>query len=174
MKLIAALGNPGSKYRNTRHNAGTLAGVWLAEKHGIPLKDKKFNSITGKGRIAGTEAVLLIPQTYMNNSGQAVASAVSFYKLEPADIIVLHDEIEMPFGEVRVKDGGGHRGHNGLRSIMQHIDSGEFHRIRIGVGRPESEHITVADHVLGKFSGQETSQLQEIYEKTEALLLNIL
>ena len=145
MKIIACLGNPGRKYRKTRHNVGFIIGEFLSDFHSISVNKKQFSSITGTGKINGTDVCIIMPQTYMNNSGSAVRGAMDFYRAEIEDLIVVHDEIELPFGEVKTKFGGGHKGHNGLRSIIQHTGSADFHRIRIGVGRPENEHLTVAD-----------------------------
>lgn len=161
MKVIACLGNPGRQYLRTRHNIGFILGEYFAREHGIPMKGKSFSSLTGTGTIGETPVVLLMPQTFMNNSGNAVVQALQFYKADPADLVVVHDEIELPFGESRVKFGGGHKGHNGIRSIIQLIGTPDFHRLRIGVGRPDHPAIGVADYVLAPFTGEEWQQLLE-------------
>jgi peptidyl-tRNA hydrolase, PTH1 family len=163
MKIIACLGNPGEKYRFTRHNIGALAGESLALHYGIQISRKGFSALYGTGKIGIHDIILLFPQTFMNLSGQSVSAALSFYKADENDLIVIHDEIELPFGDIRRKKGGGHKGHNGLRSIMQQIGSPDFQRLRFGVGRPSNEHIQVADHVLSEFSSDEKSRLESLY-----------
>ena len=117
MKLIVGLGNPGPEYAATRHNIGFMVTATLAERNGIALKRKGYQGIYGVGRVAGTEATILLPQTYMNRSGTSVVSACQSLGVEPGDLIVVHDEIDLDFGALRIKIGGGHGGHNGLRSI---------------------------------------------------------
>lgn len=163
MIVIACLGNPGTSYARNRHNVGVLAGEHVARVGGISLDKKAFSSITGKGRIAGREVLILLPQTYMNASGDAVQPALAFYRESPERLIVLHDEVELAFGEIRTKFGGGHKGHNGVRSIIQRVGSADFHRIRIGVGRPPHAGMSVADHALSNFTADELASLEERY-----------
>ena len=154
MQLLVGLGNPGSKYEHTRHNIGFMAVEAIASSYRFPAFSKKFKSLYAQGQLGGDACGLMMPQTYMNLSGESVGEAMRFFKLAPADIIVLHDEVDIPPGEVRLKRGGGTGGHNGLKSIEEHIGA-EFLRIRIGVGRPQGQMDT-ADHVLADFSAQET------------------
>jgi PTH1 family peptidyl-tRNA hydrolase len=170
MKIIAFLGNPGSKYAKNRHNAGFITGEYFADKHLVKLEQKKFNAWSGRGEINGVEVCLLFPLTFMNNSGESVLKAMNFYKKTPADIIVVHDEIELPFGQLALKFGGGHKGQNGLRSIINHTGSSDFARLRFGVGRPDNPNISVADFVLGNFLPDEMSRVMEILPETAALL----
>ncbi len=148
--LIAGLGNPGPKYQWTRHNAGFLFLDRLAHLEGLALARKQFGGVTADWERKGTRLVLLKPQTFMNLSGRSVVQALQFYKLKPDRLIVIHDEIDLPFGTARLKQGGGHGGQNGLRSIMEQLGRGDFLRLRLGIGRPV--HGDVTDHVLGTFT----------------------
>jgi len=173
MKLIACLGNPGKKYQKTRHNVGFMAGEKIADEFSISVKQKNFSALFGKGKINNEDTAIIFPQTFMNNSGESIAQAMNFFKLSPEDLIVIHDEIELPFGDIRKKLAGGHKGHNGLRSIIAKIQSPDFHRIRIGVGRPENSNIPVADYVLSNFEKDELLALNEKYQKIKDILLSI-
>lgn len=163
MKIIACLGNPGDKYRQTRHNIGFLLGEYICSHSGIAVNRKGFSAIYGTGRMQSHDILFLFPQTFMNLSGQAVSSALSFYKEDSTSLIVIHDEIELPFGDIRKKKGGGHKGHNGLRSIIQCTGSPEFQRLRFGVGRPEKGD--VADYVLSDFSRAEREMFPDMFER---------
>src|SRR5574342_143 len=138
MKIIAGLGNPGKKYEYTRHNAGFLAIEELARSLRFDLSQEKYHAVIGKGRLGGEDALLAKPQTFMNESGRSVGAILRYTNAEHPDLIVVHDEIDLPLGIVRVKAGGGHGGHNGLRSIIEHIGTPDFIRVRIGVGRPSN------------------------------------
>jgi len=151
--IIAGLGNPGPKYQWTRHNAGFLFLDRIAALEGISIARKQFSGQTAEWDRKNTRLVLLKPQTFMNLSGRSVISALQFYKLKPEQLIVAHDDVDLPLGTVRLKQGGGHGGHNGLRSIMELLGRGDFLRLRIGVGKPL--HGDVSDYVLGNFSPQE-------------------
>ena len=164
MKLIVGLGNPGPEYAATRHNIGFMVTATLAERNGIALKRKGHQGIYGVGRVAGTEATILLPQTYMNRSGTSVVSACQSLGVEPGDLIVVHDEIDLDFGALRIKVGGGHGGHNGLRSIAGALGETEYSRLRIGVGRPPAGG-DVSRYVLSCFNAAERAQLQEYTEK---------
>jgi PTH1 family peptidyl-tRNA hydrolase len=161
MIIISCLGNPGKKYLNNRHNAGCILGKYISGEFNIPINRKSTNSIYGTGKIDDIDVLIQFPQTFMNRSGAAVKEAINYYEETPDRLIVIHDEIELPFGEIKTKFGGGHKGHNGLRSIIQEIGSPDFHRIRIGVGRPGDENLSVADHVLSNFDGEEYKRLKE-------------
>lgn len=164
MKLIVGLGNPGRQYQGTRHNVGFRVVDELARKAGIALSSNKFEGEYGQGTLAGTKAALLKPQTYMNLSGDSVAPAARFYKVEPEDLIVVHDELDLPFGRLQLKKGGGTGGHNGLNSIVERLGSNEFIRLRVGIGKPETKE-RVVGHVLGGFAQSEAGQLQELTAK---------
>ena len=162
MKLIACLGNPGRQYARTRHNIGFIIGEALAAAYGVRPEQKKFQAVMGTGASLKGDFILVFPQTYMNNSGQAVQSVLDYYRMTVVDLIVIHDEIELPFGEVKTKRGGGHKGHNGLRSIVEHLDSPDFSRLRFGVGRPDDERISVADYVLARFTQEEFDEINRM------------
>ena len=171
MKLIVGLGNPGPEYAATRHNIGFMVTATLAERNGIALKRKGHQGIYGVGRVAGTEATILLPQTYMNRSGTSVVSACQSLGVKPGDLIVVHDEIDLDFGALRIKIGGGHGGHNGLRSIAGALGETEYNRLRLGIGRPPTGG-DVSRYVLSCFNAAERAQLQEYTEKaTDALEL---
>ncbi|MDO7445265.1 aminoacyl-tRNA hydrolase [Acinetobacter baumannii] len=156
ISLIVGLGNPGSEYAQTRHNAGFWFVEQLADKYGITLKnDLKFHGISGRGNIEGHDVRLLLPMTYMNRSGQSVVPFSKFYQIAPEAILIAHDELDMNPGVIRLKTGGGHGGHNGLRDIVPHIGP-NFHRLRIGIGHPGSKE-RVSGHVLGKAPSSEQS-----------------
>ena len=150
MLLLVGLGNPGARYVGNRHNIGFVAVQEIAKRHGIGPWRRRFQGVACEGPLGGERALLLLPGTYMNESGRAVAEAVHFYKLLPADVIVFHDEIDLPPGKVRVKVGGGVAGHNGLRSISEHIGN-DYRRVRIGVGHPGNKDL-VQHYVLSDFA----------------------
>lgn len=145
------MGNPGREYARNRHNAGYLVVDELARRHGGSWRSK-FNGQTAEIRIDGERVALLKPETYMNDSGIAVGAAAQFFKLEPDEVLIVHDEGDFDLGRLELKEGGGLAGHNGLRSIAQHLKTQDFHRLRIGVGRPErGDPRPLADHVLSDF-----------------------
>ena len=164
MKIIVGLGNPGRKYGRTRHNAGFLALDELARELAVSITQEKHSSLIGRGRVASEEAILAKPQTYMNESGRAVAAILRNTYVSPSELIVLHDELDLPLGSVRVKAGGGHGGHNGLRSLVEHLGSAEFLRVRIGIGRPAPGR-DPADYVLSPFSAEERELAAEACKK---------
>ena len=154
MWLVVGLGNPGEEYEHTRHNIGFMVADELARRWKAPGWREKFG-----GEIAQTQDIVVLrPQEYMNVSGQAVQRTQAFYKIEPSHTIVVHDEIDLPFGKLRVKVGGGHGGHNGLRSIIQ-MSGDAFVRVRCGVGKPDGGKERVTGHVLGGFSKAEQNEL---------------
>ena len=161
-KLIVGLGNPGPKYTWTRHNAGFMVLDRLAQLAGIPVTKKAFSGLYGEGSWQGGRLLLLKPQTFMNLSGRSAAAALRFHKLSLSDLIVIHDDLDIPFGQLRLKEGGGHGGHNGLRSLMQELGGGGFLRLRVGVGRPV--HGDAADYVLSPFAREEQLLLYRVEE----------
>src|ERR1700681_2213135 len=140
MLLIVGLGNPGSGYAGDRHDIGFMAVEAIAKRHGLGPWRRRFQGVAAEGPLAGERVLLLLPGTYMNESGRAVAEAANFYKLGLPDIVVLHDEIDLEPGKVRVKTGGGSAGHNGLRSISSHVGN-DYRRVRIGVGHPGAKEL---------------------------------
>ena len=149
LKLIVGLGNPGQQYVETRHNAGFWFVALIADRFNIELAaDKKFHGLTGRGRIFDTDVRLLLPVTFMNKSGQSVAPMVNYYGIKPQELLIAHDELDIPAGSIKLKTGGGHGGHNGLRDITPHLGN-DFHRLRIGIGHPGHKS-KVSGHVLSK------------------------
>jgi PTH1 family peptidyl-tRNA hydrolase len=163
VKVIIGLGNPGKKYEDTRHNVGFMAIDKISEKSGIPVHQGKFRALIGEGRI-GTEKVLLVkPQTYMNLSGESVAEVLKFYKLTPDDVLVIYDDLDLPTGQLRLRIKGSAGGHNGIKSLIQHMGTQEFKRIRVGIGRPEPGR-SVSDYVLQAFSASEKPAIDKAVE----------
>ncbi len=162
MKLIVGLGNPGDKYARNRHNVGFMAVDHVHEFHNFGPWRKRFSGLVAEGRLGRDKCLLLKPETWMNESGRAVGEALRFYKLEADDVIVLHDEIDLPPGRLKAKCGGGNAGHNGLRSLSAHIGN-DYHRIRIGVGRP-AQKSQVSGYVLRDFAKADAQWLEPLLE----------
>lgn len=163
MYLIAGLGNPTKQYEHTRHNIGFDTITYLADHYHISMNTKKFQGICGSGYIEGQKVLLLMPQTYMNLSGQSVSEAAVFYKLDPAaEVIVIYDDIALEPGNIRVRKKGSAGGHNGIKNIIAHLGTQEFQRIRIGVGEKPKEY-DLADYVLGRFSAEDRKLVEEAF-----------
>jgi PTH1 family peptidyl-tRNA hydrolase len=160
--IVAGLGNPGPTYQWTRHNAGFLFLDCLAEQEQIAITKKTFSGFCGELNFAGHRLILLKPQTFMNLSGVSVMQALQFHKLPLSHLIVVHDELDLPFGVVRFKNGGGHGGHNGLRSIMENLGKGDFTRLRIGIGK--SPYGDTTSHVLGKIPPEQMEVLARVLD----------
>lgn len=159
--IVAGLGNPGREYEKTRHNAGFLAIDYIASKMGVSISRAKYHALVGEGEIAGKRVLLMKPQTYMNNSGVSIAEAASFYKIPAENVIVLHDEISFEPGLMRIRRKGSAGGHNGLKSIIAHIGSQDFPRVKIGVGQKPTPEYDLADWVLGKMPAQDAEKMAE-------------
>jgi peptidyl-tRNA hydrolase, PTH1 family len=153
MLLFVGLGNPGPRHAGNRHNIGFMAVQAIARRHQLSPWRRRFQGVAVEGNIAGERVLLLLPGTYMNESGRAVVDAVQFYKLEPGSVVVFHDEVDLSTAKVRVKIGGGVAGHNGLRSITANIGN-DYKRVRIGIGKPDIKEL-VPMHVLGDFAKTE-------------------
>jgi PTH1 family peptidyl-tRNA hydrolase len=162
MLLLVGLGNPGSSYAGNRHNIGFMAVQAIAKRHGIGPWRRRFQGVAAEGPLMGERVLMLLPGTFMNESGRAVAEAANFYKLGTGDIVVLHDEIELPPGKVRIKTGGGNAGHKGLRSISEHIGN-DYRRVRIGVGHPGIKEL-VQGYVLSDFAKSERPWVEALCE----------
>ncbi|SIT11433.1 peptidyl-tRNA hydrolase [Roseivivax lentus] len=160
MKLLVGLGNPGRDYAGNRHNIGFMALDRIAEDHGLTPWKSKFQGLIAEGRLGADKVLLLKPGTYMNRSGQAVGEAARFYKIEPEDIIVFHDELDLAPGRLKVKQGGGHAGHNGLRSIHAHIGE-NYGRVRLGIGHPGRKEL-VSGYVLHDFAKADQDWLDDL------------
>lgn len=164
MWMVAGLGNPEQKYEDTRHNIGFVVVDRLASRVGTACRDKKFKARMGRGRLGSEDVVLLQPQTFMNLSGEAVGPALGFFKLGTDRLVVIHDELEMDYGKVAFKQGGGHGGHNGLRSLKKHLPDDRFARVRVGIGRPPPRW-DPADYVLSRFDSEERRTLDDVVER---------
>lgn len=164
MHLVVGLGNPGARYARTRHNVGFLAIERLAQRWAVAVEKKLFGALSGDGQVAGHKALLAMPQQFMNVSGQATSSLMGFYKVPLANLLVIHDDMDLPFGRLRLRLGGGHGGHNGIRDI-QRLLGNDFVRVRVGVGRPPAP-MDPADFVLGTWSPSEASQLDPLLDTT--------
>lgn len=164
IKLVVGLGNPGRQYENTRHNAGYLFLDDLAIDLGCSwVSESRFEGLLAEGSIASAKVLLLKPGTFMNRSGQSVGKLVRYYKLQPEEILVVHDELDFSVGVAKLKKDGGHAGHNGLRDIIAHLGSGAFYRLRIGIGRPEAGK-SVADYVLSTPAKKEWEMMRESFD----------
>lgn len=174
IQLIVGLGNPGADYENTRHNAGAWFVSELAQNHRATLRPAtKFHGLHSTAHILGHDVHLLIPMTFMNLSGQAVGALANFYKIPPEAILIAHDEIDLPVGDIRLKLDGGHGGHNGLRDIIRHLNSNKFYRLRIGVGHPGVSH-EVTNYVLKPPKKSEREEIDAALQKAQHCLPDIL
>jgi PTH1 family peptidyl-tRNA hydrolase len=171
IKLIVGLGNPGSEYRGTRHNAGADFVEALARRAGAVLQEEpKFFGLTGRANLSGHPLRLLVPTTFMNLSGKAVAAMAGFYKIAPGEMLIAHDELDIPAGSARFKQGGGHGGHNGLRDIVPALgNKADFHRLRIGIGHP-GQASKVTGYVLGRPSPADREAIDAAIEEAIAAL----
>ena len=163
MKWIVGLGNPGNEYRYTRHNVGFMAIDQLAERWGIEVSQSKCKALIGEGRAGGQKVVLLKPMTYMNLSGESVRAFLDYYKADVANMLVLYDDLDTPFGHIRMRYQGSPGGHNGIKSIIQHIGTQNFNRVRLGISRPAPGH-AISDYVLSNFRKEEADGLRLMLE----------
>ncbi|MGI6367916.1 MAG: aminoacyl-tRNA hydrolase [Anaerolineae bacterium] len=170
--VIVGLGNPGSEYALHRHNIGFQCIDALAALQAIPVTRKRFKGLVGEGRIAGRRVALLKPQTFMNDSGASVILASHWYKADPQNIIVVYDDLDLPFGRLRVRPGGGSGGHNGMRSIIRELGSEDFARIRVGIGRPV--HGEPVDYVLNAFDREQAPFLKDIWSRVGEIVTSLL
>lgn len=161
--IIAGLGNPGTQYEGTRHNCGFMAMDWVSEKCNVELKKLKFKSLTAETTFGGKHCLLMKPTTFMNLSGQAVAEALSFYKLTTANLLVLYDDISLDIGHLRIRQKGSAGGHNGIKSIILETGSDEFPRIKIGCGKKPNPDYDLADWVLSHFTKDEGVELEKAF-----------
>ena len=164
VKLVVGLGNPGSGYARSRHNAGFWVVDCLARRHDLRFSEREYRSETARGMVAGERVVLLKPQTYMNRSGEAVGRARRDLRLEPPDILVVYDDADLPLGRIRVKSRGGAGGHHGVESIIECLGGKDFPRVRLGIGRPGAGHVPV-DYLLERLEPEEKASLVEAVER---------
>ncbi|MCI9368213.1 MAG: aminoacyl-tRNA hydrolase [Oscillospiraceae bacterium] len=153
--LIVGLGNPGEQYENTRHNVGFLVADELGERGSFPIQRLKFKALTNTAVIGGQGALVMKPTTYMNLSGEAVGEAARFYKIPPGRVLVISDDVDLPLGKLRIRTGGSAGGHNGLKSVIQHLGADQFPRLKVGVGGKPHPDYDMADWVLGKLQGED-------------------
>jgi len=165
MHLIAGLGNPGAKFEKTRHNLGFRVIDLLAERWGFERFDARFDGEVGKGKAHGDIVMLLKPQTFMNLSGASVAACANYHKIAPEDVWVIHDDLDLPLGTLRIRTEGSSGGHNGVQSVIERLGTPKFARFRIGIGRPASP-VPTEDYVLQPFGGDERETAQAMVEKT--------
>jgi PTH1 family peptidyl-tRNA hydrolase len=173
VKLIAGLGNPGTKYQLSRHNIGFLVLEALAEKQNIEIRQKKFDAFLGKGTFSGKNVMMAKPQTFMNLSGEAIKKLLWYFKIDLGDLIVVHDDLDLPFGSIRIKGGGGHGGHKGLISIIDSLGSSDFIRIRLGIGKPERKEM-VDRYVLEHFTNDEMKILPDILTRACGAVMEVI
>jgi PTH1 family peptidyl-tRNA hydrolase len=162
--LILGLGNPGPRYELTRHNVGFWVVDNLADKYKIPLRSHKYFSVYGKGKVGGLEVVIAKPITYMNESGKAAKSLLSAFNISPMHMLVIHDDIDLPLGKIKKKFNGGDGGQRGIRSTIQSMRTGEFGRVRVGIGRPEDKD-DIVDYVLSPFGQEDSGLINETLEQ---------
>lgn len=163
--LVVFLGNPGTKFNGTRHNAGFMAADAMAKELNVSINKLRFKALTAQVEIGGEKVLLMKPQTYMNLSGEAVIQAARFYKVSPEHIIVVSDEVAMPIGKLRIRKSGSAGGHNGLKNIIQHLGTQDFPRIRMGVGAAPHPDYDMADWVLSTFKNQDAEDMQALAER---------
>src|SRR5210317_1710017 len=173
LRLVVGLGNPGNKYENTRHNAGFMVADKIARDFNIALNKTKFDTIYGRGFIEDVDVLLVKPMAYMNRSGPPLQKLAHYFRIPGEDMLLIHDDIDLAFGRLKIKEKGGHGGHNGIRSIMDAFGGGDFVRLRIGVGRSEAEG-NVTDHVLGRFSGDKAKKVARVIAVARDAVVTVL
>lgn len=164
MKCIVGLGNPGRKYRKTRHNIGFMVIDELLQRHQWKLNHTKFNGDYAIEHINGEKVIILQPQTFMNLSGDAIRPLIDYYNIDVQDVLVVYDDLDLPIGKIRLRQKGGHGGHNGIRSCLDHLGQKDFKRLRVGIGRPTTAQ-AVVDYVLGKFSKRDQEDVDYSIQK---------
>lgn len=161
--MLVGLGNPGDKYKNTRHNMGFLSLEYVANKENISINRSKFKALVTECTIGDKRTLVMLPQTFMNNSGQAVQMAASFYKIPVENIVVVYDDISLDVGKMRIRKKGSDGGHNGIKSITEHLSSQNFPRIKVGVGAKPHKEMDLADWVLSNFTCDDVKKLENLY-----------
>lgn len=171
MYLIAGLGNPGNQYKYTRHNIGFVAIDFLSVKYNISVRKIKYKSLIGEGSIKGEKVILMKPSTFMNLSGEAIGECARFYKIPPERIIIIYDDVALDTGRLRIRPSGSDGGHNGMKSIIYHLNSDTFPRVRIGAGKPQHDMI---NHVLGSFEKDEGKRVTSCIKLTDKIIEEII
>lgn len=173
MYIIAGLGNPGSQYENTRHNAGFRVMDILADRMGILIEEKKHKALCGRGVLEGQKVILLKPQTFMNASGESIRAAADFYKAEPEEVLVVYDDISLEPGQLRIRAKGSAGGHNGMKNIIAHLGTQEFPRVKVGIGE-KPKGMDLADYVLSRFSKGEQELMDQAFKEAARAVAVIL
>jgi len=173
LRLVVGLGNPGNNYENTRHNAGFMVADKIAQDFNISYNKTKFGAIFGRGSIEDVDVVLAKPMAFMNRSGPPLQQLAHYFRISGEDMLVIHDDIDLAFGRIKIKEKGGHGGHNGIRSIMDAFGGGEFMRLRIGVGRSEAGE-NVTGHVLGRFSEDKAEMVTRVIAVARDAVVTVL
>ena len=173
LRLVVGLGNPGNAYQETRHNAGFMVVDKIAEDFKIPFNKTKFDSVYGRGFVEDAEVLLAKPMAFMNRSGPPIQKLAHYYRIQCEDMLVIHDDIDLAYGRLKIKEKGGHGGHNGIRSLMDAFGRGDFIRLRIGIGRSEAE-AGVTGHVLGRFSSEQSQILNRIITRARDAVVTVL
>lgn len=173
LKLIVGLGNPGDRYLQSRHNFGFMVLENLARENNIPVSERRFDSLMGRGILEGTPVILAKPQTFMNLSGISLEKLVGYFKVPCEDVIVLHDDLDIALGDIRIKQGGGDGGHKGVMSIIDHLGGAEFIRVRLGIGRPPADDM-VESYVLKHFSAAEKAVVPGVITRATQAVLEII
>lgn len=173
MYVIAGLGNPGREYEGTRHNVGFMTLDALADKYNIDVREKAFKGLIGKGVIEGNKVILVKPQTYMNLSGECIRQVMDYYKVDPAEFIVIYDDISLVPGGIRIRKKGSAGGHNGIKNIIAHLGTQEFPRVRIGVGEKPAR-MDLADYVLGRFPKEEAETMTTAFKDGAAAVVDMM
>ena len=163
--LVVGLGNPGDKSENTRHNVGFLVADQLGERADLPIQRLRFKALTNTAVLGGQGALVMKPVTYMNLSGEAVGEAARFYKLDPAHVLVVSDDVDLPLGKLRIRTGGSAGGHNGLKSIIRHLGTDQFPRLKVGVGGKPHPDYDMADWVLGRLQGEDKKVMDQAVKR---------
>ena len=174
LRLVVGLGNPGTKYAATRHNIGFRVLDRLASEFAIAVSREKFTVVFGRGRIEDIDVVLAKPLAFMNRSGPPVRNLAEFFRISNRDLLVIHDDIDLDYGRLKIKEKGGHGGHNGVRSLIDAFGGGDFTRLRLGIGRSETGEQPVADYVLDHFTRDEAAELPRIIEQARDAVVTIL
>ena len=172
VRLVVGLGNPGERYALTRHNVGFMVADRLAEEAGISFGREKFGAVFGRGRLAGNEIILAEPTSYMNRSGPPVRALADYFQVISREVLVIHDDIDLEYGRLKIKEKGGHGGHNGIRSLIDAFGGGDFARLRVGIGRSERGE-SVAGYVLDRFHPDEATVLPQIIDRARDAVITI-
>jgi PTH1 family peptidyl-tRNA hydrolase len=171
--VVAGLGNPGDQYRRSRHNTGFGAAAHLARRHGVELNRRKFNGFYAEARVADASAIIVTPQTFYNRSGDCLSPLIGYYKVPPSRLIVIHDEMDLPLPQIRIKQGGSDAGNRGVRSVATALGTPEFIRVRIGVGHP-GESVGAVDHVLKPLTSAEANELEKTLDRVADAVASII